>query len=185
MYFSCRRSRMTLCSSPAVRPAAGTAPRSGSVIAPLDGMRTFRFESSWTSNTETSMRSPVPSVRSATSGAAPRASASGGDTGAGADAPGAAVVAGAGDGSAAAGDRAGCDGTPAHELKPSNAAMMMLQRRIAFTLASASVASDAPGSGVTPTRGRRRRRRFRRAFLVIVFLVLLLLLVLLEGPPGR
>src|SRR2546427_9427910 len=41
-----------------------------------------------------------------------------------------------------------------HELKPSNAAMMMLQRRIAFTLASASVASDAPGSGVTPTRGR-------------------------------
>src|SRR2546427_3470840 len=73
-----------------------------------------------------------------------------------------------------------------HELKPSNAAMMMLQRRIAFTLASASVASDAPGSGVTPTRGRRRRRRFRRAFLVVVFLVLLLLLlVLLEGPPGR
>src|SRR6266480_2252821 len=67
MYFSCRRARIAVCSSTAPSPAAGNVPIRGSVMLPLFEMRSLRPESSWTSKTETSMRSPGPSGRSLSS----------------------------------------------------------------------------------------------------------------------
>ena len=98
------------------------------MIAPLEGMRAFRFESSGTSNTETSMRSPAPSVRSAASVGVRLPSASGRDT-----AAGAAADMAAGDDGAAAVSGVGWCCTPAHAVSASMAITTMEQHGVART----------------------------------------------------
>ena len=96
-------------------------------MAPLEGMRALRFENSGTSKTDTSMRSPAPSVRSLTSVVAPLASPSRRATAA------TAVGLAAGDDGTAAVGPVGCD-RPAHDVNASTAPMVTPQTRIAFTL---------------------------------------------------
>ena len=67
MNFRCSRVRISSSSSAVVRPAAWIWPMSGSEMTPRQGTRSRIFDSSSTSKTEISSRSPAPTGRSVSS----------------------------------------------------------------------------------------------------------------------